>query len=78
MENKIVKGKAENLKRKWKKCENERVTFYLLIYSFFYFFVCLFVFVFCFLLFEKPLKFVWGVPKWKISTGKKHISHPEK
>ena len=24
--------------------------------------------------FSKPLKFVWGVPKWKISTGKKHIS----
>ena len=40
-----------------------------------FFFVCLFV-CFCFFVshFLKPLKFVWGVPKCKISTGKKHIS----
>ena len=28
--------------------------------------------------FLKPLKFVWDVPKWKIATGKKHISRREK
>ena len=28
--------------------------------------------------FLKPQKFVWGVPKWKTSTGKKHISRRER
>ena len=28
--------------------------------------------------FLKPLNSVWGVPKWKISSGKKHISRREK
>ena len=36
------------------------------------------LFFFFALHFLKPLKFVWGVPKWKISTGKKHISCREK
>ena len=28
--------------------------------------------------FMKPLKFVWGVPNWKTSTGKNYISQREK
>ena len=39
-------------------------------------FVWLFGFVFVFVF--HPLKFVWGVPKWKIFTEKKHISSREK
>ena len=38
-------------------------------------FVCLFVFC---LHFWKPLKFGWGLPKWKLSTGKRSILRWEK
>ena len=37
-------------------------------------------FLFCFFAdhFLKPLKFVWGLPKWKLLLGKKSILHQEK
>ena len=44
--------------------ENERRIFFSL-------FLFLFIYLFIAFHFLKPLKFVWGVPKWKISTGKK-------
>ena len=56
------KGRQEIENGKWKKYENKQRTFF----SFFSFH------------FLKPLKFAWSVPKWKISTGKKHILRREK
>ena len=51
---------------------------YLSIYLFIYQFIYLFIYSFIFCHFLKPLKFVWGLPKWTIFTGKKHISCQEK
>ena len=39
------------------------------IYIFFKFFACHFL---------EPLKFVWGLPKWIMITGKNHILYQEK
>ena len=43
---------------RWKSYKMRRPSFF-----FFFFFFC----------FSKPLKFVLGLPKWKVSTGKKHF-----
>ena len=58
---KIVKGKVENWKCKEENLENEERTFF-----FFFFFFAFH--------FSKPVKFVLGLPKWKCSIGKKHIT----
>ena len=58
----IVKEEEENLKMKGERYENEQGTF---LFSFIYFFACHFL---------KPLKFVWGVPKWKFLPGKRHFT----
>ena len=64
--------KKENLKGKmWKiengmKMEGEK---YEEEHRTFFFFACHFL---------KPLKFVWGLPKWTIFTRKKHISRRQK
>ena len=48
------------------------------LFCFFVLFFFVFVFVFCFFVFashfSKPLKFVFGQPKWKFSTGKKYFT----
>ena len=66
-EGKFEREEVENLNWKGKRYENEHRTF------FFFFFFSLFP---CHFL--KPLKFVWGLPKWTIFTVKNHISHWEK
>ena len=65
----IIKGKVQKLEMgengRWTsyKLQNEERTFF-----FFLFFV-----LFCFVLFLL-LTFVLGLPKWKVSTGKKHFT----
>ena len=74
------KGKGENRKLKMEG-ESMKLSMKLRrgpLFSFSFSFL-FFSFLFFFFHFLKPLKFVWGVPKWKISTGgKKHISSQEK
>ena len=57
------KGKMEKKRRKTVKGKEEK--------SFFVLFVC-------FVLFLKPLKLVWGLPKWKFLPGKSIKSRREK
>ena len=63
---KIWKGRGGKLKMEWK---NGRGKVWRRAEDFFFFFACHFL---------KPLKFVWGLPKWTIFTKKKHISRREK
>ena len=71
--------KMERKRRKiWKgrwKIENGREKSMKMSRGLWFFF---FFFFLCFCHFLKPLKFVWGLPKWTIFTRKKHISCQEK
>ena len=66
-----------NLKMERKIIKLHSRDFLSFFFSFFFFFFSFFFFFFAFH-FSKPLEFVWGAPKWKISTGKKYISRLEK
>ena len=50
----------------------EQRTFFIFIYLFIYLFIYFYLFIYLFFArhFLKPLKFVWGVPKWKFLRGK--------
>ena len=61
---KIVKGKVEN----W-MCKSYKMREKTFFFFFFFFFTSHF---------SKPLKFDLGLPKWKFSTGKKHLVTPGK
>ena len=61
-EGKFEWEEVENLKLKGESMKMSRGHF------FFFFFFLPFHFL-------KPLKFVWGQPKWKFFTKKKHILH---
>ena len=58
------------VKREGGKIENGRRKSYEMKTFFFFFFFCLSLF--------KPLKFVLGLPKWKLSTWKKHFTPGKK
>ena len=70
-----VEEKKENFKGKRWKIENGRgkgmkMSRGLFLFWFFCFCFCFFVFCFFACHFLKPLKFVWGLPKWTILPGK--------
>ena len=70
-------GKSK--KGRW-KIENGRRKSYKMRGGLFFSFFLSFFFFFFFLLFtfQKPLKFVLGLPKWEFSTGKKHFTPGKK
>ena len=67
---KIKKLKVENIKWKEEKLQNEEGTLFCLFVFGLFFVFCFFFFAFHF---SKPLKFVWGLPKWEFSAGKNHF-----
>ena len=63
------KGKIRGKEGKFEREEVKISRGPFFFFFFFFFFACHFF---------KPLKFVWGLPKWAVFTGKKHISRWEK
>ena len=75
------KLKRGNKRRKIENGRREKVPNWeedLFFFFFFFFFFCFFFFFFFAFHFSKRLKFVLGVPKWKVSTGKKKHFTPGK
>ena len=69
--------KKDNRKRDGGKLKNERKSYKMSSFFFFFVLFCLFV-LFCFFHFSKPLKFVLGLPNWEFSTRKKHFTSGKK